>query len=61
MILTNDFEETIHITAIYFALRKMGMASTFLNLFIAYKGICTIPPTSATAERCFSRLKLIKT
>lgn len=54
-------KETIHVTAIYSALCKMGMASAFPNLFMAYKGICTLPPTSATAERCFSKLKLIKT
>ncbi|KAL4153701.1 hypothetical protein QTP88_001534 [Uroleucon formosanum] len=58
---SDDSEETIHVTAIYSALCKMGMVSAFPNLFMVYKGICTLPPTSATAERCFSKLKLIKT
>lgn len=58
---SDDSEETIHVTVIYSALCKMGMASAFPNLFMAYKGICTLPPTSATAERRFSKLKLVKT
>lgn len=58
---SDDSEETIHVTAIYSAVCKMGMVSAFPNLFMAYKGICTLSLTSATVERCFSKLKLIKT
>ncbi|XP_060855118.1 zinc finger MYM-type protein 1-like [Metopolophium dirhodum] len=58
---SDDSEETIHVTAIYSALCKMGMVSAFPNLFMAYKWICTLLPISETAERCFSKLKLIKT
>lgn len=36
------------------------MASAFPNLSVAYKAICTLPPTSASAELCFSKLKLKK-
>lgn len=39
----------------------MGMASAFPTLIMAYNAICTLPPTSASAERCFTKLKLIKT
>lgn len=43
----NDSEETIHATAIYC---KIEMALDFPNVFMAYKGVCTLLPTSATAE-----------
>ena len=36
------------------------MASGLTNLSIFYKIYMTLPVSSATAERCFSRLKLIK-
>lgn len=39
----------------------MRMVSAFPNLFMAYEGICTLPPTSVITEQCFSKLKLIKT
>lgn len=39
----------------------MGMGSAFPNLSLAYKEICTLPPTSAREERCFSKLKVIET
>jgi len=42
-------------------LSKFGLESAFPNLYKVYKAICTLPPTSATAERTFSKLKLIKT
>jgi len=57
---SDDFEETIHVTAIYSALCKMGMTSAFPNVFMPCKGICTLPPTSATAERCFPSLNSLK-
>lgn len=40
---------------------EFNLESAFLNLYTVYKAICTLPPTSATAERTFSKLKLIKT
>jgi len=46
---------------IFKTLSNTGMSAAFPNLYLAYKGICTLPPTSASAERCFSKLKLIKT
>jgi hypothetical protein len=39
---------------------KFNLESAFPNLYTAYRAICTLPPTSATAERTFSKLKLIK-
>lgn len=42
-------------------LSSFGLESAFPNVYKVYKGICTLPPTSSTAERSFSKLKLIKT
>ncbi|CAI6359595.1 unnamed protein product [Macrosiphum euphorbiae] len=33
----------------------------FPNLYLAYQGLCTMPASSASAERSFSKVKLIKT
>lgn len=55
------FEGVLQVSDILQKLSKMGMGSAFPNLSLAYKAICTLPPTSASAERCFSKLKLIKT
>jgi len=55
------FEDILQVSNIFQKLSKLGMGSTFPNLSLAYKAICTLPPTSASAERCFSKLKLIKT
>jgi len=46
---------------IFKTLSNTGMSAAFPNLYLAYKDISTLPPTSASAERCFSKLKLIKT
>uniref|UniRef100_A0A2S2NZQ2 HAT C-terminal dimerisation domain-containing protein n=1 Tax=Schizaphis graminum TaxID=13262 RepID=A0A2S2NZQ2_SCHGA len=56
-----NFGDLLQVSNILQKLSKMGMASSFPNLSLAYKAICTLPPTSAGAERCFSKLKLIKT
>lgn len=37
------------------------MSSAFPNLYLVYKAICSLPPTSVTAERCFSKIKLTQT
>jgi len=55
------FEGVLQVSDILQKLSKMGMGSAFPNLSLAYKAICTLPPTSASEERCFSKLKLIKT
>lgn len=58
----DNFGDFLQVSNILQKLSKLGMASAFPNLRImAYKAICTLPPTSASAERCFSKLKLIKT
>ncbi|VVC34568.1 Ribonuclease H-like domain,HAT, C-terminal dimerisation domain [Cinara cedri] len=46
---------------IFKTLTNTSITVAFPNVYLAYKGICTLPPTTASAERCFSKLKLIKT
>lgn len=34
-----------------------GLTASFPNLYLAFRGMCTIPATSASAERKFSKVK----
>jgi len=62
---SDSVEESCHkvfqISDILKSLNKMGMSSAFANLYLVYKAICSLPPTSVTAERCFSKMKLTQT
>ncbi|XP_022162277.1 uncharacterized protein LOC111028056 [Myzus persicae] len=42
-------------------LSSFGLTAAFPNLYLAYKSLCTLPASSATAERSFSVVKLVKT
>jgi Domain of unknown function (DUF4371)/hAT family C-terminal dimerisation region len=58
---TNDMESMKKVSDILKIIKDFKIESAFPNLCLAYKGICTIPPSSASAERSFSKLKIIKT
>lgn len=36
---------------------SFGLTASFRNLYVAFKGMCTIPASSASAERKFSKVK----
>lgn len=57
----NKKSETILISDILKFMILNDMVSSYPNLYILYKIYLTLPVSSATAERSFSRLKLIKT
>jgi len=42
-------------------LSALDLRYTFPNVFLALKALCTLPIGSASAERKFSKMKLIKT
>lgn len=42
-------------------LNTFNLISAFPNMYMAYTFLCTIPATSVSSERTFSKLKLIKT
>jgi len=56
----NKKSETILISDILKFMILNDMVSSYPNLYILYKIYLTLPVSSATAERSFSRLKLIK-
>ncbi|CAI6377299.1 unnamed protein product [Macrosiphum euphorbiae] len=56
-----DLNKNVTITTIIQLLTKYGLDSAFPNLHVAYRALATIPASSASAERSFSKVKLIKT
>jgi len=49
----------IGVSTILYTLSKYDLSATFPNLYIEYKVLGTIPVTSASAERSFSKVSLI--
>ncbi|KAL4126104.1 hypothetical protein QTP88_010333 [Uroleucon formosanum] len=60
-IVHNSSKKMVSPTQIFELLNSFKLASAFPNLYIAYKSLCTIPTTSVSSERSFSKVKLVKT
>jgi len=60
-IVHNSSKKMVSPTQIFELLNSFKLASAFPNLYIAYKSLCTIPATSVSSERSFSKVKLVKT
>ncbi|XP_029342136.1 zinc finger MYM-type protein 1-like [Acyrthosiphon pisum] len=54
-------EKKVSVERILHILSSYNLISAFPNLYKAYKSLGTIPASSASAERSFSKVKLIKT
>ncbi|XP_050056202.1 zinc finger MYM-type protein 1-like [Aphis gossypii] len=53
--------ENVNVEKILHILSSHDLITAFPNLYTAYKSLGTIPASSASAERSFSKVKLIKT
>ncbi|KAL4088600.1 hypothetical protein QTP88_023689 [Uroleucon formosanum] len=60
-IVHNSSKKMLSPTQIFELLNSFKLASAFPNLYIAYKSLCTIPASSVSSERSFSKVKLVKT
>jgi len=57
----DNFKKMASSSQIFKLLNSFNLASSFPNLYMAYKSLCTIPATSVSSERSFSKVKLVKT
>ncbi|XP_026819110.1 uncharacterized protein LOC113557756 [Rhopalosiphum maidis] len=55
------FNNTITVSSILHVLTSFDLVFAFPNLYLAYKALGTVPASSASAERSFSKVKLVKT
>ncbi|XP_060846122.1 uncharacterized protein LOC132925774, partial [Rhopalosiphum padi] len=53
-------KQNITLASIINVLSSFDIMSAFPNLYCAYKALCTIPASLPSAERSFSKVKLIK-
>lgn len=49
-------EQTLTTDQLFQVISNFGIRHAFPNLYIAYKGLLTIPAASASAERAFSKV-----
>ncbi|XP_050064394.1 zinc finger MYM-type protein 1-like isoform X2 [Aphis gossypii] len=55
------YKNTITVSSILHVLTSFDLVSAFPNLYLVYKALGTLPASSASAERSFSKVKLVKT
>lgn len=58
--LTVVLKKNISAIQIFELLNTFDLISAFPNLYLTYKALCTIPATSVSSERSFSKVKLVK-